>query len=181
MLENFKSGLKKIFENVNHFKEEDVPKKEFIYTSPDGMVLKIEVEANEGEFYVYDKTGKQIDLFNMQLVNQDGAITKDVRQAIVDQFKGLNASVGAGVDAGDEVKVAEQVKPDVDPKKTAVTQRLTPTNVPNPQTAETQKIVKSLEEDKKTAETQIIKAANKEDPKTAETVKITKNGEGKKE
>jgi hypothetical protein len=180
MLDDFKKGLKKIFENVNHLNEEDVPKKEFIYTSPDGMVLKIEVEANEGEFYVYDKNGKQIDLFNMDLVNQDGAITKDVRKAIVDQFKGITASTGAQTDLGDEVKVAEQAIPAVvDAKKTAVTQRLPPVVAADPKTAETQKIVKPMEEDKKTAET--VKIVNKQDPKTAETVKITKPSEDKKE
>jgi len=94
-MNEFNKKLKKIFETLDYdtkFNEEDVEKKEFIHTSTDWIIYKIKVEAQEGEFYVFDKNGKQIDLFNLALVDQDGAVLKDVRKAIVDQYKKLNVS-----------------------------------------------------------------------------------------
>jgi hypothetical protein len=184
MLDDFKKNLKKIFvENTNYFKEEETPKKEFIHTSPDGVVYKVEAEASDGEFYVFDKDGKQIDLFNLALVDQDGALPKNTRQAIVDQFKGLNASGTGAQESGDEVKVAEGLG---DAKKTAITQKLpvvaptpaAPTQPEDKKTAVTQKLTPVKEDkgtEKQNAETvkMVNPNAKKVDP-NAETVKIVK-------
>jgi hypothetical protein len=168
--DNFKKSLKIIFESANLFAEEEAPKKEFIHTTPDGAVFKIQVEEQEGEFYVFDKNGKQIDLFNMALVDQDGVVPKATRHAIVDQFKSVNASANG---EGEEVKVAEATA-----KQNAETVRMTAPAKPAPtpaQSAETVKIVKQNEDatDKQNAETvKIVKPESKPDPKTAETVKV---------
>jgi hypothetical protein len=80
---DFKLKLHAIFESCTSvLKEEPESKVKFVHTCPDGTVYNIEVEPKENEFYVF-QDGKQIDLFNLNLVDQDGAITKDKRQMIV--------------------------------------------------------------------------------------------------
>lgn len=87
-IEVFKEQLHAIFENCDYstmLKENGEEKIAFSFPNTDGTVLNIEVEPNEKEFYVY-KDGKQIDLFNDKLVDQDGAISKDIRKQIVDAW-----------------------------------------------------------------------------------------------
>ena len=87
---SFKEKLHLIFENCDYssvLKEEpEAEKVKFVHTNTDGTVYNIEVEPGEQEFYVF-QDGKQIDLFNMNLVDQDGAVTKDKRQAIVKDYQ----------------------------------------------------------------------------------------------
>lgn len=84
-INEFKTNLHMLFEDcdyTNALKEEEKTEKiKFVHTCPDGTVYNIEVEPKENEFYVY-QDGKQIDLFNLNLIDQEG-ITKDKRQMIV--------------------------------------------------------------------------------------------------
>lgn len=62
-------------------------KKEFIHTSPDGKTYKIEVEQSENEFYVFDENGKKLDIFQLDMLDIDGGVPKDLRSAIVNTYK----------------------------------------------------------------------------------------------
>jgi hypothetical protein len=89
-LDTFKQQLHSLFENCdysNMLKEDGGEEKvKFAHNCTDGAVYEIEVEPSENEFYVY-QDGKQIDLFNLELVDQDGGITKEKRQMIVKDWE----------------------------------------------------------------------------------------------
>jgi hypothetical protein len=89
-LDTFKQQLHSLFENCdysNMLKEYGGEEKvKFAHNCTDGAVYEIEVEPSENEFYVY-QDGKQIDLFNLKLVDQDGGITKEKRQMIVKDWE----------------------------------------------------------------------------------------------
>lgn len=90
-LDDFKKNLHAIFESCDYsamLKEDgDEQKVKFAFNSPDGKVYEIEVEPSENEFYVY-QDGNQIDLFNTAMLDQNaGAVSKELRQAIVTDWE----------------------------------------------------------------------------------------------
>lgn len=96
-LETCKQEIHAIFENCDYtaMLKEDEKKVPFTHTAPDGQVYQVEVEPNENEFYVY-QNGKQIDLFNTDLLAKNGVVPSDVRNSIVqdwnDNHKGKSAN-----------------------------------------------------------------------------------------
>lgn len=148
-LDKFRTSLRSIFESSNYeaaFKEEEVQKQEFLYTHSDGSTFKVEVEAHEGEFYVFNKDGQQVDLFNMALVDQDGGVPKDVRAGIANEWKMKQSSKEVSENAEKSFAMANAgFKPKAgEDKKTAITQRIAAVK-PDPN-AETKRIVKANEE-----------------------------------
>lgn len=112
-LEDFKKNLHAIFESCDYsaMLKEDEEKVKFSFNGADGKVYEVEVEPSENEFYVY-QDGKQIDLFNTNLLDKDGGITKDVRQAIVKDWEDnhKNASSDQPAAPAEEVPVEAPVQ-----------------------------------------------------------------------
>lgn len=95
MLENFKTKLSEIFESMDYSAaiNEEIAgesKTKFAHQGADGKSYTVEVEKSENEFYVYDESGKKIDIFQPDMIDLDGGVKSNIRKAIVDQYRQNN-------------------------------------------------------------------------------------------
>ena len=87
--EEFKARLQDIFKNDIYKKlEESVhsDKKEFNFSGEVEYTVKVENDGEYNEYYVYDGTGKIIEIFTDDMVDSDGILTSEIRKAIRDQY-----------------------------------------------------------------------------------------------
>jgi hypothetical protein len=121
--EDFKNKLHKILNedyDMSKFelKEDSEPKQEFIFSDSTGKSYNIQVEKDENEFYVYDQNGKKLDIFQMDMLDLDGGISKDLRKEIVNHYR-KNVSkeeVVAEMKTQDRYEDGGFVKQDIKPK-----------------------------------------------------------------
>jgi hypothetical protein len=87
-LDTFKTELHAIFENCDYTDalKENTDKMPFTYADPTGVVYNVEVNPMTKE-YVVSQDGKQVDMFSPALLDKDGGVSKDVRQAIDNEWK----------------------------------------------------------------------------------------------
>lgn len=90
MLEEFKKNLQIIFETSEYdttIREEDnAPSNDFIHTASSGQSYKVQVDPNNQQFTVFDKSNNPIDIFLPSMVNQNGGIPKEMRKEIADDY-----------------------------------------------------------------------------------------------
>lgn len=87
--EDFKEKLRSIFgdgvqKKLNESLHSD--KREFNFTGEVDYTVKVENDGDYDEYYVYDNTGKIVEIFTDDMVEQDGILTSGIRKSIRDQY-----------------------------------------------------------------------------------------------
>jgi hypothetical protein len=95
-LDTFKKELNSIFENCNYEEalKEEVPSESqmvpFTYNSPEGITYQVQMNPTTKEYKVF-QDGKQVDIFNSSMLDQDGGINKNIRKGINDEAQRLES------------------------------------------------------------------------------------------
>jgi hypothetical protein len=87
--DDFKAKLRSIFgDDVQKKLNEslDSDKREFNFTGEVDYTVKVENDGEYDEYYVYDNTGKIVEIFTDDMVDQDGILTSGIRKSIRDQY-----------------------------------------------------------------------------------------------